>query len=61
MCKTKVYTVFRDLSTLFCEDFNMGPKKKILLGWSLWGNVLFLFNEISGRGVKVLIIKVNLL
>jgi len=39
----------------------MGPKK-ILLGWSLWGNVLFLFNEISGRGgVKVLIIKVNLL
>jgi len=27
----------------------MGPKK-ILLGWSLWGNVLFLFNEISGRG-----------
>lgn len=49
----KVYIMFRELSILFCEGFNVGKRKtrkKILLGLSLWNKVLFLFNEISGRG-----------
>jgi len=40
-CKTKVYTVFRDLSTLFCEDFNMDQKKYCWVG--VYGVTFYFF------------------